>query len=215
MSEKTYRIILADDHSLFRSGLRGLLGRYPHCKVVGEAQDGQSFLELLAAVPCEVVLMDIDMPGMGGAEATEKALSAQPDLKIITLSMHADQEFYFRMVEAGAKGFILKSSDISEVVEAITAVAEGGSYFSHELLSSLVENLKSSPRDRHDDYLSAREKEILLLICQGFSNHEIAESLFISKRTVDKHRANILEKTGSKNTANLVVYAIKNGLVEI
>ncbi len=210
----SYRIILADDHALFLSGLKGLLGRYPQLKVVGEATDGQQFLDLLATTPCDVALMDIDMPRMGGIEATERGLAISPGLKVITLSMHGDQEFYFRMVEAGAKGFILKDSSIDEVVTAIHTVAEGGTYFSQELLTSLVRNMKSTQQE-HLDELSAREKEILLCICKGMSNQEIAGELFISKRTVDKHRANILEKTGSKNTANLVVYAIKNSLVEI
>lgn len=209
-----YRIILADDHALFLSGLKGLLARYPGFMVVGEASDGVEFLEVAARTPCDVALLDIDMPRMGGIEATEKAVARDPGMKIITLSMHGDQEFYFRMVEAGAKGFILKNSDIDEVITAITTVADGGSYFSQELLTSLVENLKSTRHDHHE-HLSEREKEILLLVCKGLSNQEIADTLFISKRTVDKHRANILEKTGSKNTANLVVYAIKNSLVEI
>ncbi len=209
-----HRIILADDHALFLSGLKGLLGRYPRMEVVGEAADGQELLDMLGSTPCDVVLMDIDMPRMGGIEATERGLSLYPGLKVITLSMHGDQEFYFRMVEAGAKGFILKDSTIDEVVAAISTVAEGGTYFSQELLTSLVRNLKSTHGEYHDE-LSSREKEILLCICKGMSNQEIADKLFISKRTVDKHRSNILEKTGSKNTANLVVYAIKNSLVEI
>ncbi len=211
---ESYRIILADDHALFLSGLRGLLGRYPEMDVVGEASDGEQFLDLLASTPCDVALVDIDMPRMGGVEATERGLVLHPDLKVITLSMHGDEEFYFRMVEAGAKGFILKDSSIDEVVAAIHTVASGGTYFSQELLTSLVHNLKST-REEHHDELSSREKEILLCICRGLSNQEIADKLFISKRTVDKHRANIIEKTGSKNTANLVVYAIKNSLVEI
>lgn len=210
-----YRIFLVDDHALFLSGLKGLLGRYPEFSVVGEASDGSEFLRLLPDSTCDVVLMDIDMPNMGGIEATERALEHNPDIKIITLSMHGDQEFYFRMVEAGAKGFILKNSDIDEVLAAIRTVAEGGSYFSQELLTSLVRNLKTTRNEMPEDHLSEREKEILLLVCQGLSNHEIAEKLFISKRTVDKHRANILEKTGCRNTANLVVYAIKNAIVEI
>lgn len=129
--------------------------------------------------------------------------------------MHGDDEFYFRMVEAGAKGFILKSSDIDEVVTAIRTVCDGGTYFSQELLRNLVGSLKSTRGERPGDVLSDREKEILLLICRGMSNQEIADKLFISKRTVDKHRANILEKTGCRNTANLVVWAIKNGIAEI
>lgn len=212
---KKYRVFLVDDHALFLSGLKGLLSRYRELEIVGEATDGEEFLKMLPDCGCDVVLMDIDMPGMSGAQATEKALLTEPSLKVITLSMHGEEEFYFRMVEAGAKGFLLKNSDIREVVDAIKTVAEGGTYFSQELLFSLVGSLKSTRHEQEHEHLSEREKEILLLICKGLSNHEIGEKLFISKRTVDKHRANILEKTGCKNTANLVVYAIKSSLVEI
>lgn len=216
MSEpKSYRIILADDHALFLSGLNGLLSRRPECEVVGTAANGAECLELIRTVPHDVVLMDIDMPVMDGIEATERAVAANPDERIITLSMHAEEAFYFRMVEAGAKGFILKSAELDEVVAAIRVVCEGGSFFSQELLQHLVGSLKTSRQEQPEDLLSDREKEILLLICKGLSNQEIGEQLFISKRTVDKHRANILEKTGCKNTASLVVYAIRNGIVDI
>ena len=212
---KSYRILLADDHALFLSGLSGLLARRPECEVVGTAANGAECLELIRTVPHDVVLMDIDMPVMDGIEATERALAEHPDEKIITLSMHAEETFYFRMVEAGAKGFILKSADLDEVVAAIHVVCEGGSFFSQELLQHLVGSLKTSRHDQPEELLSDREKEILLLICKGLSNQEIGDRLFISKRTVDKHRANILEKTGCKNTANLVVWAIKNSVMAI
>ena len=212
---KSYRILLADDHALFLSGLSGLLARRPECEVVGTAANGAECLELIRTVPHDVVLIDIDMPVMDGIEATERALAENPDEKIITLSMHAEETFYFRMVEAGAKGFILKSADLDEVVAAIHVVCEGGSFFSQELLQHLVGSLKTSRHDQPEELLSDREKEILLLICKGLSNQEIGDRLFISKRTVDKHRANILEKTGCKNTANLVVWAIKNSVVAI
>ena len=212
---KSYRILLADDHALFLSGLSGLLARRPECEVVGTAANGAECLELIRTVPHDVVLMDIDMPVMDGIEATERALAEHPDEKIITLSNHAEETFYFRMVEAGAKGFILKSADLDEVVAAIHVVCEGGSFFSQELLQHLVGSLKTSRHDQPEELLSDREKEILLLICKGLSNQEIGDRLFISKRTVDKHRANILEKTGCKNTANLVVWAIKNSVVAI
>ncbi len=162
----------------------------------------------------DVVLLDISMPGMDGIAAAQHALERYPGLRIITLSMYGEQDYYFKMVSLGVKGFLLKSSDIAEVYAAIEAVAEGGSYFSQELLTNLVGSLRTAPA--HDEpLLSGRELEILLLICRGLTNAEIADNLFISKRTVDNHRANILEKTACKNTANLVVYAIKNGLVEI
>lgn len=186
--------------------------------VVGEASDGIELLDLLEKIPPDVILLDIEMPRMNGIAAAEEALKRWPDLKIITLSMYGDEDYYFKMVSLGVKGFILKNSEIKDVVAAIEAVAEGGSFFSQELLFNLVSNLKSTPSSVPEDspeQLSQRESEILLHICRGESNNEIADALFISKRTVDKHRSNILAKTGCKNTANLVVYAIKHHLVEI
>lgn len=215
---KKYKIALVDDHTLFRNGLKGLLNSHADCTVTGEASDGEEFLAMLPGLEADVVFLDVDMPRMNGIEAAREALRLRPDLNIITLSMHGDEEYYFAMVSAGVKGFMLKSSEFDEVLTAITTVAGGGSYFSQELLQALVGSLKqttATPAAPHDESLSEREREILLQICKGLSNQEIADALFISKRTVDKHRANILDKTGCRNTANLVVYAIKQGLVEI
>ena len=214
-----YKIFLVDDHTLFRNGLRGLLDSREDCVVVGDASTGEEFLEQLQECDADVVFMDIAMPGIKGDEATARALEIRPDLKVITLSMFGDDDYYFRMVSVGAKGFLLKSSDIDEVIAAIETVATGGSYFSQELLDSLVSNLRTTPQPENEqvdeESLSERELEVLLEICRGLSNQQIADKLFISKRTVDKHRANILAKTGCPNTANLVVYAIKHNLVEI
>ncbi len=208
------RIILVDDHSLFRNGLRGLLEHCGDCRVVGEAGSGEEFLGMLDAVEADIVFMDFAMPGLDGAQTTERALARRPDLRIITLSMFGEESYYSRMVEAGAKGFLLKDSDIGDVLEAIDTVMAGGSYFSPQLLTSLTGRMRTR-EDVPDEPLSSREREILVAVCQGLSNQEIADSLFISKRTVDKHRANILEKTGCKNTASLVVYAIRHGIVEL
>ena len=190
---KARNIVLVDDHSLFRNGLRGLLEHSGGCRVVGEAGSGEEFLAL---------------------QTTERALSVRPDLRIITLSMFGEESYYSRMVEAGARGFLLKDSAIGDVLEAIDAVMAGGSYFSPQLLASLTDRMRTR-EDASDEQLSSREREILVLVCRGLSNQEIADELFISKRTVDKHRANILEKTGCKNTASLVVFAIRNGIVEV
>lgn len=212
------RIILVDDHSLFRNGLRGLLERNEGFRVVGEASSGEEFLSLLEqeSFAADIVFMDFSMPGLDGAQTTERALARCPDLRIITLSMFGEESYYSRMVEAGARGFLLKDSDIGDVLEAIAAVMGGGRYFSPRLLSSLTGRMHAREHDElADDQLSSREREILVAVCRGLSNQEIADELFISKRTVDKHRANILEKTGCKNTASLVVYAIRNGIVDI
>ena len=196
------RIILVDDHSLFRSGMRGLLDRYDGIRVVGEASTGEEFLAMLPATEADVVFMDFAMPGMNGAETTEKALALEPGLKVITLSMFGDENYYSRMVQAGAKGFLMKDSPMDEVLRAIETVAAGGTYFCEEVLRSLASRMQTavSGYEGSDERLSTRE---------------IADELFISKRTVDKHRANILEKTGCKNTASLVVYAVRHGLVDV
>lgn len=209
-----YRIALVDDHALFRTGLRGLLEHSTEHRVVAEASSGEEFLEMLQGLEADIVFMDFSLGGIDGAQTTERALERRPDLRIITLSMFGEESYYSRMVKAGARGFLLKDSDIDEVIEAIDTVAGGGSYFSPQLLQTITHRLHSLI-DIDEEPISQREKEILVAICRGLSNQEIADELFISKRTVDKHRANILEKTGCKNTAALVVYAIKNGLVEI
>lgn len=221
MNNHPYKIFLVDDHTLFRNGLRGLLNARPDCEVIGEASSGEEFLEKLPEYECvDIVFMDIAMPGISGDETTARALEMRPDLKVITLSMFGDEDYYYRMVSVGAKGFLLKSSDIDEVTTAIETVANGGSYFSQELLDGLMNYLQPAPQPapvvvEEEEALSERELEVLIEICKGLSNQQIADKLFISKRTVDKHRANILDKTGCSNTANLVVYAIKHNLVEI
>lgn len=210
------KVVIVDDHTLFRNGLRILINTLEDYQVTGEAANGKQFLDLLETSLPDLVLLDISMPVMDGIEAATIAQKQYPDLKIITLSMYGEEDYYYKMVNAGVKGFVLKNSDIKEVKTALDVVFDGGSFFSSELLQNLVNSLKSTAKSKefHTE-LSEREMEILILICQGMSNQEIGDRLFISKRTVDKHRANILEKSESKNTAQLVVYAIKNKLVEL
>jgi DNA-binding NarL/FixJ family response regulator len=209
------RIIIADDHQLFRNGLKMLLEAFPEFEIAGEASTGEEFLRILRNCIADVVLMDINMPEMDGIEATKRGIKLCPSIAVIALSMYGEEEYYYKMVDAGAKGFILKDSDISEVREAILTVRKGGSYFSQELLYHVIQKFKHRESEAKSANLSKREKEILFKICEGFSNQEIAETLFISKRTVDKHRANLLGKTNSKNTASLILFAIKNKLIEI
>lgn len=208
---------MVDDHTLFRSGLRSLLALREGFEIVADVGSGEEFLTLVDKTEIDVVFMDISMPGIDGVETTRRALALCPTLRVITLSMYGDDHYYRLMLESGASGFVLKDSDIEEVYAAVEAVMDGDSYFSEALLGSFTRNM--SRLTLHDtvseDTLSEREVEILVEVCRGLSNQEIADKLFISKRTVDKHRANILEKTGCKNTANLVVYAIKNHLVEL
>ncbi len=209
------QIVLADDHQLFRNGLKILLDAFKEFSVVGEAANGEEVLKIVSNCGCDIVLMDINMPVMDGIKATKQSLEINPDIKIIALSMYGEEEYYYRMVEAGAKGFILKDSDISEVKDAIYTVYKGGNYFSQELLYNVIQKIKTRESENKVANLSKREKEILFKICEGLSNKEIADTLFISKRTVDKHRANLLSKTNSKNTASLILYSIKNKIIEI
>lgn len=214
------RIALVDDHTLFRNGLKMLLSSHPEVKVVVEAASGEEFLAQIEQFRPDVVFMDYAMPGINGAQTSVRALEMYPEMKIISLTMFADSAYYSQMVASGAKGFLLKDSEFDEVLEAVETVAAGGSYFSRSLMSSLSHSLHSTGSRTEQgiaeaDRLSEREIEILVGICRGESTQEIADRLFISKRTVDKHRANILEKSGCKNTASLVVYAIKHGIVEI
>ena len=217
---KKLRIYIVDDHKLFREGLKLLLSTQDFVHNIYEASSGRDFIENLSFVDCDLVLMDIEMPEMNGIEATEQALRIRPDLKVIVLSMYGDEQYYYKMVDVGVKGFVLKNSGIEKVIAAIRAVAAGENYFSEELLVNILNNMRDGGQHKPepetpDNEISERELEILYHVCLGLSNQEIADKLFISKRTVDKHRANLLSKTGCRNTAALVMYAIKNKMINI
>lgn len=182
---------------------------------VYEASDGEAFLAQIEKSRPGLVFMDINMPGIDGIEATKRALDKFPDLKIIALSMYADEDYYTRMINAGARGFILKNSGIHEVEDCIRNIISGHNYFSPEILGSILRNISRKTKPSRTGELSERELEVLYRICQGLSNQQIADLLRISKRTVDKHRENLLMKTDSKNTAGLVMFAIRNGIVEV
>jgi DNA-binding NarL/FixJ family response regulator len=211
------KIFIVDDHKIFREGLKLLLSTRGFVREVHEASSGREFIKKLATTDCDVVLMDIEMPEMNGIDATVQAMKMRPNLKIIVLSMYGDEQYYYKMIDAGAKGFMLKNSGIDKVVAAIQKVSRGESYFSEELLVGLLNNMRGKQvhPPAADNDLSAREQEILYHICLGLSNQEIADKLFISKRTVDKHRANVLSKTGCRNTASLIIHAVKNKMIEI
>jgi DNA-binding NarL/FixJ family response regulator len=204
-------LIIVDDHSLFRKGLSIALSASENIDHIYEAGNGREFLDILTTCKACVALMDISMPVMDGIEATRIAVSKFPDLKIIALSMHNDIEHFEEMIEAGVVGFLSKDAALEEVIGAIVSVAAGNKVFSQELMYSLVKKI-NAVRSK-SDLLSDREKEILQLVSTGKSNQEIADSLNISKRTVDKHRENILSKTQTKNTAELIMFAIRHRLI--
>ncbi len=213
--EHKLKIYLVDDHSLFREGLKFLLNNSIYISEIREAVNGQDFLDHVSEYLPDVVLMDIDMPVLNGIEATQQALKLFPDLKIIALSMYSDENFYTEMIEAGAKGFLVKNSKFNDVETAILEVYNNRNYFSPEILSSIVTKMNRKQNQPDIDELTKREMEVLLNICLGLSNQEIGEKLNISKRTVDKHRENLLSKTQCGNTAELVIFAIKNKYFEI
>lgn len=212
---KNINVYLVDDHSLFREGLKFLLSNLDFVNEVYEAENGIQFIEGLKTKHADLVLLDIEMPEMNGIEAARKALQLNPEIKIIVLSMYSDDSYCATMIDEGASGFLLKNSNFSEVKKAIIDVMEGKNYFSTEILQSIVGRMNRKNQTPVNDDLTERELEVLYQICQGRSNPEIAELLTISKRTVDKHRENLLLKTHSKNTANLVVFAIKQGYFEV
>ena len=211
---KEIDIILVDDHLLFREGLKYILSNILGYKIFAEANNGIEFLEIIKHHIPAIVIMDIAMPKMDGIEASTRAIKDYPDLKIIALSSYDDEIYYKKLINAGVKGFLTKTSDREEFEFAIKSVLNGREYFSQEILKNLINKKKSNPLASQIN-LTEREKEILLLICKGLSNIEIAKALFISPKTVDKHRTSLLSKTQSSNAANLVLNAIKFGLVEI
>lgn len=208
---KKIQVALVDDHQLFRSGINFIISDTEDIEIAFEASNGQEFLNFLDNYRPDLVLMDINMPVIDGVEATKRALEKYPDLKVLVLSMFGEVDYYNTMIDLGVKGFILKDIDNDELLSAIRKVHNGGNFFSQELLLQLIKN---KPEDGGVE-LTRREKEVLELICLGFSNQEISEKLFISQRTVERHRSSLLFKTDSKNSVSLVVFAIKNGYVKI
>jgi len=212
------KIIIVDDHLIFRQGLTSIITSENIATVIGEASNGIEFMELISTQKPDLVLMDIDMPHMNGLDATEKAIKLIPELKIIVFSMFSDEDYYYKMIERGVKGFILKTSGINELEKAIHEVMKGESYFSNELLRKIISGFDQRSNNSQTikkDMLSGREIEVLQQICLGLSTDEIARKLYISPKTVKTHKSNLLGKTISKNTPALILFAIKNKIVEI
>lgn len=207
-------VYIVDDHSLFREGLKLLLSNQDYIGSIYEAENGHQFTNGLKTNPVDIALLDIEMPVMNGIEAAKLAREICPGIKIIALSMYSDDNYYLSMIEAGACGFLLKNSNFQEVEKAITDVYNDKTYISIEILNNILKHPTKTNNNLTEE-LSDRENEVLILICNGLTNAEIADRLNLSKRTIDKHRENLLLKTQSKNTANLVIFAIKSGLLKI
>jgi DNA-binding NarL/FixJ family response regulator len=214
--ETKIKVFVVDDHELFRNGVIMVLNRIENTVVVGEAADGEEFLAKLNSIKPDIVFMDIKMPKMNGIDATIEALRRYPELKVIALTMFGEEEYLQKMINAGGYGFLLKNSSIDEIERAVNLVSQGKNCYSDELLSYFTKKyIKKASLEEEDVRLTRRELEVLDLVAKGFSNQEIADKLFISRRTVDGHKANLIQKTGSKNIVDLLVYAIKKGLVSI
>lgn len=209
-------VFIADDHKIFRDGIISLLDNEDHIQVVGEAGNAEDLFEKIPALQPTVILMDISMGASNGIEATEKILKRFPSIKVLALSMHSESSYIIKMLEAGASGYLLKDAGSREMIAAIQTVASGGTYFSQQVSQTLLHYLHGGKKvleKRPGVPLTKRELEVLQLIAEEYSNSEIAEKLYISIRTVDTHRRNLLEKLGVKNTAGLVKNAIRLGLI--
>jgi DNA-binding NarL/FixJ family response regulator len=207
-------ITIVDDHELFRDGLKLLLQHINPGFKISEAANGLEFLRMLESEVPDIVLMDINMPVLNGRDTVTKALEACPDLKIIAVTMYGEEIYYLQMIEAGVKGIILKKSGKFELKKSIQEVLDGGNFFSQEILKKMAIRLNRKNSDKYNE-LTEREFEVLVNVCNGMTNNEIANKLFISPKTVEVHKSNIFRKTNVKNSAQLVIYAIKRGLIEI
>ncbi len=212
------RILIADDHSIVREGVRMILASERDFEVVGEASSGEQALELIDTLRPDVVVMDISMPGIGGIEATERIKQHHPDINVLALTMHEDENYVFRLLRAGASGYVLKRAAASDLVTAVRAASRGEAFLypsvARSVIVDYVKRITAGEEKERYDGLTEREREILTLIAQGSSNQEIAKQLYISIKTVQTHRAHILEKLGLHDRTELVRYAIRKGLIE-
>lgn len=215
------KILIADDHSVVRSGLRMLFQREPEFTIVGEATDGDEVVRLAQQEHPDVVILDISMPKLNGIEATRIIKQHNPDVKVLILTIHESEGYIYQMVRAGANGYVLKSAEKKEIFDAIRAVVSGGQFFSPSVSKLLIDGFIKRAKDREVEprqsrpSLTQRETEILRFITQSLTSREIADKLELSVRTINTHRANLMQKLNIHDTAGLVRYAIQNGLVDV
>jgi len=214
----TIRVLLADDHRIIREGIQTLLSREPDIDVVGEANDGREMIQMNEALQPDVLVMDITMPNLNGIDATRQIISKYPDARIIALSMHSDQRFVVEMLQAGASAYLLKDCVYDDLVKAIHLVCEGKTYLSPEIASILVDDYRAQGQKNpaaKSMTLTPREREVLQLFAEGHSTREIAEKLFLSVKTIEAHRAQIMRKLNTHSVAELTKYAIREGLTTL
>lgn len=214
---KKIKILFADDHTLIRGGLRLIVEQQPDMMVVGEAEDGRQAVTLAASLNPDVAVLDIGMPNLNGIEAAQQITQAEPTTAVVVLSMHRDETYILRALKAGVRGYLLKDSAESDLVRAIRAVAEGKSFFSPAVSKVLLEDymrkLQRTGGEDSYDLLTPREREILQLVAEGKSNKEIASALNLSVYTVETHRANIMQKLKLKSLPELILYAVRKGII--
>ncbi|MFZ7128392.1 MAG: response regulator [Desulfobacterales bacterium] len=212
----TYRIVLADDHTMMREGIRKLINGDDRLTVTAEAGDGLELLRLLNQTPADLVILDISMPGLGGIEAAKEIKTRHPELAVLILSMHKKKEYLKMALAAGAKGYLTKENTAAELLSAIHAIRKGGTYLSPSIAAEFASDLIDicrGDRSAEAEDLTSREQQVLKLIAEGQTNQRISELLYISPRTVHRHRSNIRRKLSLKRTADLVKYAIRKGMV--
>lgn len=212
------KYVIADDHAIFRQGLRYALADDHKLKFCGEAENGSKMLELVKKYLPDVVLLDLKMPEMDGIEATQALHSMHPDVKILMLTSFSDEHFILHLLELGINGYLLKNADPDEIKKAVHAVYDNGYYFNHLVSSTMLKAImhkdNMAGKQKEIIKLSSRESEVLKLICEELTTAEIAVRIFLSPRSVEGIRTALIEKTGSKNIAGLVLYAIRNGVVK-
>lgn len=211
------KVLLADDHKIFRDGLRTLIEK-EGMEVVGEVENGRKTLKLAEKLMPDLIIMDVSMPDMNGIEATRKIKAEMTDVKVIALSMHSDRRFVLGMLEAGASGYLLKDCAFGELASAINQVVKGNTYLSPKIADVVVKGYLNKTSDASvpgRSILTSREREILQLIAEGFTAKEIAAHVFLSIKTIETHRRNIMQKLNMRSTADLTKYAIREGLVSL
>jgi DNA-binding NarL/FixJ family response regulator len=213
----TIKVLIADDHQLFREGLVNLISSAPDIEVIAEAKDGKEATEKTKQLKPDVVLIDIGMPEMNGIEATRILKKQQSGVKVIAVSMHSDRQFVKGILEAGADGYLLKNCTYRQLIDAILSVVEGKKYLSDDITEMVIQGYLEPEEDNPEGQveLSERELEVLKLYAEGKSTREISEKLFISVKTVGTHKQHIFEKLGLKSNADMVKYAIKEGLIQL
>ena len=207
-------VLLTDDHVLVRTGIRRLLEDSKQVKIVGEADCGEDSLTLAQQLKPDVILMDVNMPGIGGVEACRRILQRDPDQKIIVLTIHNEQTFPKRMLEIGAKGYLTKECGVDEMLLAINQVYEGGAYIAPSIAQQLALSLLPGKEDNPIDRLSRRAFKVMLMISHGLTNDTISEKLCLSPKTVSTYRLRLLEKLGAHNEVDLIKIAVEQGMVE-